>query len=78
MTKRNIMDEIFDYNKEVIGSHGNATIVRNNIYNSKAVVLEGVNTDDQHFYTSLELDEAEALAYRLLYAVKRSREDTDG
>lgn len=55
--------------------------VRKNVYFPNPVLgMEKVYDKENKvdIWTDLTLDEAEALAYRLLYAVKRIKEDTDG
>lgn len=69
-------DEAFDFDRYVQYVDGPMLQVRKHSWIDDPNVV--IDDFDGEIYIRLTLDEAEALAYRLLYAVKRIKEDTDG
>lgn len=71
-------DKTFSYGGYVKHDDGSSAQVREHT-GRRDVVLQGRSANsDGAYYLPMSFDEAEALAYRLLYAVKRIKEDTDG
>lgn len=70
-------DVTFGYDRDVRYEYGQSINIRPHTFDHEAVVLDGRDQNEMLAYFKLTLDEAEALAYRLLYAVNRIKEDTD-
>lgn len=66
-------DKIFGF--DTVRKHGSAKLtVRPNSYDED-LVIRGHDSNGQYFYFSLGLDDAEEVAYRILYAVTKLREE---
>lgn len=67
-------DKVFGFEQE--RQHGeNIVKVRSNTYNSGLLVVDGYSAGRSRFRLGFSLDDAEEVAYRILYAVTKLREE---